>query len=487
MTRGFEGGPTSVSGRRWGWIHPCAWALTLATGVALRLQGRAIHSLWFDEGHTLHGAKAADFVGNLLGDRHPPISFLAFRAWIAAFGEDDARLRLLPALLGCASLALFGRLARAWLEPGAALFAVALFAVSPYSVWIAQEVRMYGFVELGACLGLSGAALVLAGPRRRRHGLALAAAGTALALGSHYTGGLLAVSIGAIAIAALALGKLDRRGALALSGAAALGVAVWLPWLLRIAPEQARTGWSDFARRGPRDLAELPVRHVLIELDALPDRLRGLGLLLGALLLAGFALHAAALARGKPRPAPWPLIAFAAPVACGLAISLVRPVFSPRYTAVAAPATILIAAAGLAALRPAPLRALAAGGALAGCLGLALLHKAGNHREDFRSACAELAARWQAGEWIVPVTGTFPGFSESVVVHYLRERPDMLACVHHEKALLVAPPPSGEAVHVVYRDARYARERRDWLLERARVVAQGPLRFRVQYVLCEMR
>ena len=79
-----------------------AGVLALALGLWLRLTALEVQSLWFDEGGTLGVALAADPFELLRLDRHPPLSFLAFRAWVTVFGESDVAVRMLPAL------ALFG-------------------------------------------------------------------------------------------------------------------------------------------------------------------------------------------------------------------------------------------------------------------------------------------------------------------------------------------------------------------------------------------
>jgi uncharacterized membrane protein len=91
----------------------------LLLGVFLRLTGLTVHSLWIDEGETVDTARALHPIEAIEQTRHPPVSFLAFRFWIQVFGESDASLRWLPALLSCVSLLLFTRLVRLWLcDPG---------------------------------------------------------------------------------------------------------------------------------------------------------------------------------------------------------------------------------------------------------------------------------------------------------------------------------------------------------------------------------
>ncbi len=88
-------------------IETLGLGLALLAGFWLRLTARDVHSLWFDECGTLAVALADDPLATLRADRHPPLSFFAFRAWVALFGESDAAVRALPALVSCATIVLF--------------------------------------------------------------------------------------------------------------------------------------------------------------------------------------------------------------------------------------------------------------------------------------------------------------------------------------------------------------------------------------------
>ena len=103
------------------------------------------------------------------------------------FGESDAAVRLLPALLSCVSLGLFSGVAKRWLSGEARFFAVALYAVSPFHIWYAQEITPYAFLELGTMLTTAAFARALVSkswlPECLGFGL-----GTAIAFGSQYMG-----------------------------------------------------------------------------------------------------------------------------------------------------------------------------------------------------------------------------------------------------------------------------------------------------------
>lgn len=427
--------------RREAWL--VAW---IALGVALRLTGLGVHSLWYDEGGTLAVAKADDWVAALRLDRHPPLSALALRAWMVLFGEDDAALRTLPALASCASLVLFAAWARdsrrAW---GARVAAVALFAVAPFQVGHGQELRMYPFVELGALVSFVGVDLAA---RRTAAGALLAFAGTAFATGNHYLGALAAPAV--LAMGAARRKELGTRGATVVTAAAFGGVLAWAPWIALVARDQISGPWGRLGHHDLRALLEMPVRQVLLGFGAVPN---WAVYAMAAVLGAGWAALLARLVHERtPRDVAVVLAAAVPIVLAILADATLGIGLLAKYAIVAAPAVTLAAAWGLAAL-PRAGRALS-GALVVGCLAWTLHLRTENRSEDFRSACAEVREAWKPGDEIVVVTGTPEPFASGAVRHYLRDRPDLLDALvpETELARVVAElRASPGRLHVIHR------------------------------------
>lgn len=482
LPAGFEAREPRES-KRW---SRALTALALLTGFWLRLTGLEVHSLWFDEGHTTWLASAPNVLELLHADRHPPLSFLAYGAWIDCFGEGDGVLRFLPALLSCMALLGFAALARAWLERPARTVAVALYSVAPFHVWHAQELRMYAFLELGAVLALLGSSEFLVGSRIR--GCALALVGSAVAFGSHYMGFLVVPTVIGVA-AAVSWSKSgggNWRTLAPISAASAAGPMLWAPWLVAALGDQLASSWGYAAKLGVRDLAELPVRQVLTELSAIPPQLRWSGVLLSVVLLLGFAAaFVRLLLRFERRHLP-PALAFTLPVGIALVATLVSPPnFTPKYLMVAAPGTVLLIATGLCLFHRRIVTTLLATLAVGGALTLSLLHRQGNLREDYRSACLDLASNWQPGDKVVSITGTPEPYGQSAPRHYLRERPDILASIEplpNLHARLDRAEPALGRVHVIYRDAGYSRDDLTHLSQRLTLLERSPDRFRVSYL-----
>jgi mannosyltransferase len=464
-------------------------ALIVGAGCALRLLGTDVHSLWFDETMTLAAAHSADLVETLKSDRQPPLAILLFRAWIALVGEEAARVRLLPALVGCGSLLLFARLARSCCPGRLRLVALALFALSPFSIWFSQELRAYFLLELCALICLVALQRAISEPAHSARAALLVLCACAAAFGAHYMGALLVFTVSAIALTAKLRGHIAGRQAGLLIGAAGAGCTLWSPWWWIVTREQLANPWGFTARLSARDLAELPLRFFIVEADALPLQARFIGYLLGAALLIAFAAGVWRALRHPRAEAVFALAAFFAPVLGALLLALVSyPNFAPRYLMVAEPGAVLLVAWGACSVPGRIARVGLATAILAGCAGLALVHKTSNHKEDFRSACAEVIAHWRPGDRVCSITGTIEGLSEAPLLHYLRNRPDVLQSLVHERPLASgrAQLLPGTRVHVVYREAPYAVGYLEGVEARSRVEHAGPNRFRVQYVRVAM-
>lgn len=464
--------------------HPTAIAVLLILGVALRLTGLGVHSLWIDEGGTLYVANSADLLGTTCRDHHPPLSFLLYRGWIVLLGEDDRILRLLPALFSTASLLLFARLASEWSSPRGRVVAIALYAVSPFHVWYGQEIRMYAFLELASMATLLCAARYLRGPKLGW--LLLLSASAAFAFGVHYMGVLLLPSVIAIAWLAERQGRIERNGAVRMVVATAAGLAAWTPWVVVAVQKQMSTPWAYISTLSAMEIAALPARQMVNEVAWLPAPLRAGAYALAAILSAGVLLFLLDAIRTRRFEARLVLVGFAAPVAAAVVCALVgHGNYQPRYMMAAAPCSALMIGDGIASLSWTALRNMLAGAAVAGCLGLTLIHRAENRRDDFRAASRELERAWKPGDAIVVITGLPPGFADSVVAHYLRHSPPLLQSLRSPQEVLErngAAIPAGAIVHVIYREADFTRPAMSSMLEAFPATHRGEIRNRVQYL-----
>jgi hypothetical protein len=252
-------------------------------------------------------------------------------------------------------------------------------------------------------------------------------------------------------------------------------------------------GQSDYhAAVDLREILELPIHHVLVGGAAIPSDARFLGQGLAIMLLLGFlawTLHVLL------RPSFWGLATlawFLCPVLASLVLVLVaHSNFAPKYLMTAAPASILMMGAGISLLRPNWLRRTSVAIVVIGCTALCILHKTENLREDYRSACRELAATWKHGEHVVAVSGTPEHYSQAPLRHYLRHRPEVIASIMSVEGYLARTrtAPSEEKhrdiLHVIYRARWYAAADLERIRLTHRLLQEGDLRIGIQHLVFE--
>jgi len=141
-------------------------ACIVLVGAALRLYDLGGQSLWYDEGATLHHTRYVDCRGSLFDitktTEPPMITVLAF-LWLRLLdavadtpmisATNDLLIRLLPCLFGVLCIPLVFAAARALLRRAdAALIAAFLYAIAPFHIYYAQELRVYTvYTALSLC------------------------------------------------------------------------------------------------------------------------------------------------------------------------------------------------------------------------------------------------------------------------------------------------------------------------------------------------
>ncbi len=215
------------------------WALWIALLIvllafALRLHKLDAQSLWYDEGNSARIAERSVqlILEGAAGDIHPPLYYLLLKVWRLGAGGSEMALRSLSAFASVLTVAVifaWGSKARQHVGAAAAL----LLAASPFSVYYAQEARMYALLALWAALSTWAWANV----RQRMGGFdALFVLSTAAGLYTHYAYPFV---IAAQALGTLLGGRCARAGLARLARFGLLGVgalvlfAPWLPVALR--------------------------------------------------------------------------------------------------------------------------------------------------------------------------------------------------------------------------------------------------------------
>ncbi|HSE20111.1 MAG TPA: glycosyltransferase family 39 protein, partial [Pyrinomonadaceae bacterium] len=124
--------------------------LIAAVFVALRFWRLTSYGLWFDETFSLHAARLGStellkFVARDIV--HPPLFYVALKGWITIGGESLLWLKLFPLITSILSIIPFVLLSRELrLKTSELNLSFFLFAVNPFLIYYAQELRMYSLL-----------------------------------------------------------------------------------------------------------------------------------------------------------------------------------------------------------------------------------------------------------------------------------------------------------------------------------------------------
>ncbi len=412
------------SGALWRWA---IWAVLLLAW-SLRIYLLDNQSFAFDEGWTSYAIHHSwgDLWGVLAPDNHPPLYYVLVKAWADWAGYGDFPVRFFSAFCGMALVALVGVLGRRLGGQVAGLAAALFAACSPLLIYYAQEARMY---SLMMAWGVASSYCLLRWVDeqqdvRWRVGYVLAATG---ALYTQYFSALLLFAQN-IAVAAWLLWRGARASAhFAQRRPAAIAgqwlwtqlsvVALYAPWL-PTAFRQVQIGQGTWWR------IPLPPRMILNDIWLFfvlgphrPHWVARLGPLTAA---AALALLVAVLLGWPRRPGrwAWALLLLALPVAVVVWAGSRWPIYTDRYTLIAAPGVALMIGLGVAACwhaLPGQMKGWAWLGPAAGSALLAATivapwphlngyyHQPAYWREDFRRAAQYVMETTGAGDAVVMV------------------------------------------------------------------------------------
>ena len=279
-----------------GGARPFAAVLAVIVGgillVALVLRFLTTSDLWLDEALTVNIAHLplSDLEPALRRDGAPPLYYVLLHGWMEVFGTGDVAARALSGVLGVAMLPLAyfaGRRLggsdperRRWIGWAAVL----VVASSPYAVRYATEARMYMLAMVLVLLGYLAMWRAVERPTIGR--LVPVALVTAALLYTQYWAFFL---VGVVGVAQVWLawrrrGE-ERRTALRLVGAIAVGCLLFVPWLPTFAYQMQHTGTPWDTPTSP------PTNAALGVIDFAGGRMiEGWTLVLPLLLLAIIAL-----------------------------------------------------------------------------------------------------------------------------------------------------------------------------------------------------
>jgi mannosyltransferase len=254
-------------------------ALIVAAGAALRFSTLATQSFWLDEAIAINSARLD--LGGMIDslartEGNPPFYFLLLDGWMRVFGDSEAAVRSLSALVGTATIVLAFEIGRRLATARVGLVLAALVAFNPLHVWFSQEARPYVLLVL-----LSGASFLLFAealerPTTRR--LAAWAVASGLAFATHYFAGLVILPE-----AVWLVYRLRRPAVIAVAGFAVVPLA-----LIPLVAEQGQVQDYSFVKGealATRVVAQVP-KQWLVGYDAPAETLTVVvAALLGAVAL----------------------------------------------------------------------------------------------------------------------------------------------------------------------------------------------------------
>jgi hypothetical protein len=405
----------------------------------VRVWGLGDQSLWYDEGYSVMLARqdAGRIVEQTARlDFNTPFHYLLLQAWTALAGSSEFSARCLSVFTSLLTVALAAPLAelpsalrqRRGLARG---LAVGLLALSPMSVSLAQEARMYALLSLFCALAV--VQLARAMRRARAADWLLWAAWNLAAFLTHVIGAVFFAAQAALVAGWWAWRVLSPARALrrpwlpvAAAGLAGLGMAAFVAYVLSF----GRGYGVTYAAR-----LDLPSVMVSSLAAVVLPHLQPAGLIVpaaAAVALAMAAAGAACIASRNPHGA-LALGAGAAGLAAIAIFCALTGKFGQRYPSIAAPAIVAGIASGVGAVhrrrnyaertlrgdasplprgagtgRPWPAFALAAAAGALSSIGLiAWRTDPLYHFEDFRGAARHIQERVGDDEAVLLVAGHF--------------------------------------------------------------------------------
>ncbi|MCL4458777.1 MAG: glycosyltransferase family 39 protein [Chloroflexi bacterium] len=335
---------------------------------------------------------------------HPPLYYLFLHAWYPLAGTSEFALRFPSLIANVLTVAFLFKVADLFSWRAAGLVGAVLLTLNPYQVWYAQEARMYASVALFGLMAIYFALRTFQQATLRHMGFY--AIFMLLGLYSHYYAFFLFLFTNTLLLWGIWRGGWSRR-AVVYWLAIQLTIAVlYLPWLAFA--NKIVSSYAPF-KRGTVDLIAIvkqSLTYYSLGLSVPADE--GFRLSFGFLVIILIGLWFAGH-DGHRYPAwfrRWFVLGYLLlPTTLGLMVSLLRPMFAPRYLMVSAPAFYMVLGLGLVGLyRKASLLGVVSVLLLVLTQGFSLYNHFYNYgyaKTDFREAVTYIERHAQHGDAII--------------------------------------------------------------------------------------
>ena len=129
----------------------------MALAAFLRIFLIGNHGLWLDELFSLRFAEnnLQELIRNVaLFDNHPPTYYILLHHWILLFGDSEVSLRIPSAIFSVLSVLFTYKVGNILFDRRVAAIAALLLALSGFSIYYAQEARMYSLLAFTSVLSV---------------------------------------------------------------------------------------------------------------------------------------------------------------------------------------------------------------------------------------------------------------------------------------------------------------------------------------------
>lgn len=139
----------------------------IALGAFLRFYNIGAQPLWLDEGYSFQFAQLplSQLWGTeALSEPNPPLYYTLLKLWIFFFGESEAALRSLSAIIGILTIPLVYMLGKTLDNQQLGIITALLLAISPINIQYSQEARAYTLLTAAVTLAILGLVGLLKDP-----------------------------------------------------------------------------------------------------------------------------------------------------------------------------------------------------------------------------------------------------------------------------------------------------------------------------------
>ncbi|MFX1383498.1 MAG: glycosyltransferase family 39 protein [Promethearchaeota archaeon] len=153
--------------------------------------------LWSDEGGTIDYVNSswAYMFKTVTEEKNPILYYTILKLWISLFGDSVFSCRMLSVIFSVLTVPVLFLLGKEIKDEKLGLFIIFLYAISPFSIWYANEVRMYSMLQLLFTIALYFAVKLLKEPVKTKNYIYFSLTGVCM-IYTHYIGVVYLVVLG---------------------------------------------------------------------------------------------------------------------------------------------------------------------------------------------------------------------------------------------------------------------------------------------------